>query len=288
MFKRYLKHLISFEALVPFAIIVILTLLALKLLSTKTPGYMPRKKKYYLYLLVGILTMSIFTAIVYNLKQSAVVLRYFSFIAFAFILGSLHVYFFRLFFNKFDSKNKFKEIMYSIITALSLMVPVIMIGSYFNDLQYLWYYLIIVAVFVIPSCFFILFNYSVSIPTRLYQKWYYPLGKKYDTPKHYELKNMIVLNFMFYKNTNEAFMTSFKAKAPKNMDFGRLFFFFINDYNDRKTKLKIELTEDSGDPYGWYFYTKPKWYGGSRHIDSELTVEENNLSDGDVVVCQRI
>ena len=114
------------------------------------------------------------------------------------------------------------------------------------------------------------------------------MGTKYDTPKHYELNNMIVVNFMFYKNPREEYMTSFKAKAPKDMDFGRLFFFFINDYNDKKTTSKIEMTEDSGDPYGWYFYVKPKWYGAAQHIDSEISVEQNNLDDGDVVVCQRI
>ncbi|MGS0528309.1 TssN family type VI secretion system protein [Zobellia nedashkovskayae] len=93
---------------------------------------------------------------------------------------------------------------------------------------------------------------------------------------------------MFYKNTEAGEMTSFKAKAPKNMEFGRLFFFFINDYNVKKTTTKIELTDAGGDPHGWYFYSKPKWYGASKHVDSELTVEDNNLNDGDVVICQRI
>ncbi len=288
MWRSYVKNLISFEALIPFAIIVMLVLLTLRLLSRKTPGFKKRRKKYYLYLLSAIAIMAIFTAILYNLKQTTLMLRYFSFLAFAFTLGTLHVYFYREFFMKFDSNNYFKEILYAFITSCALLVPVLMIATFFTDLQYLGYYFLITAAFTIPSCFFVLFNYSVSIPTKLYSKWYYPLGKKYETPKHYELKNMIVLNFMFYKNTKESYMTSFKAKAPKDMDFGRLFFFFINDYNDRKTTTRIELTEDSGDPYGWYFYTKPKWYGASRHIDSELTVEQNNLSDGDIVVCQRI
>ncbi|WP_394749141.1 TssN family type VI secretion system protein [Spongiimicrobium salis] len=288
MSRSYLKNLISFEALVPFAIIVVLVLLILRLLASKTPGYKPQRKKYYFYLFINILVVSIVVAILYNLKQTGVVLRHFSLLFFSLILGGLHVFFFRWSFKKFDTENKFKEILFAMITGFVLVVPIIMISAFFNDLAYLPYYFLTVAAFLLPTCFFILYLYSVSIPVKLYYKWYYPLEKKYETPYHYELKNMIVLNFMFHKNAKESHVTSFKAKAPKDMNYGRLFFFFINDYNVKKTTTKIELTEDSGDPYGWYFYTKPKWYGASRHIDSELTVEQNNLKDGDIVVCQRI
>ncbi len=272
----------------PFLVIAVVVILALRLLAAKTPGFKKQRKKFYVYLIFGILIMAIFIAIVYNLKQTTLMLRFFSMMSFSFAMGALHVYFYRYMFKKFDSPNKFKEIMFALITSFSLVIPIILIASYFDDLRYLGYYFLITAAFVLPSCFFVLFSYSVGIPVKLYSKWYYPLGKKYDSPKHYELKNMIVLNFMFYKNTKEDHMTSFKAKAPKNMNYGRLFFFFINDYNDKKTTTKIELTEDSGDPHGWYFYTKPKWYGASRHIDPELTVEQNNLKDSDIVVCQRI
>ena len=232
--------------------------------------------------------MAIIAAIVYNLVQSTLMLRYFVLLGYAFIAGGLHVFFFRKTFGKFESDKPLIEFVSALTVSVVLMVPIIFIAAYFSDSVYLPYYALIIVAFSIPTLFYMLFKYSVSIPVKLYSKWYYPLGKKYDSPKHYELNNMIVLNFMFHKNAREAEMTSFKAKAPKNMDFGRLFYFFINDYNDKKTSSKIEMTAESGDPYGWYFYSKPKWYGGSKHIDSEITVENNELQDGDVVVCQRI
>ncbi len=272
----------------PFAIILVVVILVLRLLASKTPGFKKRRKKYYFYLAANVAIMAIFVAIVYNLKQSSLLLRYFSMLFFTMLMGGLHVFFYRYTFNKFDSHKNLKELVFALITSFVLVVPIIMIATYFNDIQYLPYYFLVVAAFTLPTSFFVLYKYSISIPVKLYTKWYYPLGKKYDTPKHYELKNMIVLNFMFYKSTKAQNMTSFKAKAPKNMAFGRLFFFFINDYNDKKTTTKIEVTDSSGDPHGWYFYSKPKWYGASKHIDPVLTVEENNLNDGDMVVCQRI
>ena len=272
----------------PFIIIMVVVLLVLTLLASKTPGFKKRRKRYYYYLAGHIAVMAIFVAIIYNLRQSTLMLRYFSMLFFGFVTGAFHVFFFRYSFDKFDEDNGLKELLFALITSLTVVVPIIMIATYYQDLQYLPYYFLVAAAFTVPTSFFILYKYSVSIPVKLYTKWYYPMGKKYETPKHYELKNMIVLNFMFYKSTQAENMTSFKAKAPRNMEFGRLFFFFINDYNVKKTHTKIELTDKSGDPYGWYFYRKPKWYGASKHVDSERTVEENNLKDGDTVVCQRI
>lgn len=288
MIKNFFSKFISLDALIPFMVILLFVFIGLRLIASKTPGFKKQQKKFYYYLLIHLAVMAVVAALVYNLRQSTVMLRYFTLLVCAFIMGGPHVYFYRNAFTKFDTDANFKEIMFALITSVVLVVPIIMIGAYFDDLKFLPYYFLITATFVLPTCFYMLFNYSISIPVKLYSKWYYPLAKKYDTPKHYELKNMIVLNFMFHKNTREEYMTSFKAKAPKDMDFGKLFFFFINDYNDKKATSKIEMTEDSGDPFGWYFYIKPKWYGASKHIDFKVSVEKNSLEDGDMVVCQRI
>ena len=288
MIKKYFLQFLSLDALIPLMAIILFVLVGIKIVSGNTPSFKKQKKKYILYLLIDFAIMAFVIAVVYNLRQSGVMLRYLTFLGISIILGGLHVYFYRNIFDKFETENTFKQFIIAIITSLILIVPIILIGAYFEDLDYLGYYLLAIAAFVFPTSFMVLFNHSISIPVKLYSKWHYPLGKNYDTPKHNELNDMIVVNFMFLKNTKEQQMTSFKAKAPKNMKFGRLFYFFINDYNDKKTTSKIETTEESGSPYGWYFYTKPKWYGTTEHIDSELSVDENNLEDGDVVVCQRI
>ena len=288
MIRSNLTKLISFDALMPFMVIITGLFVGFKMLGSKVPGFKTQKKKFMYYLLIELGSMAIIAAIVYNLVQSTLMLRYFVLLGYAFIAGGLHVFFFRKTFEKFESDKPLIEFLIALTVSVVLMVPIIFIASYFSDSVYLPYYALIIVAFSIPTLYYILFKYSVSIPVKLFSKWYYPLGKKYDSPKHYELNNMIVLNFMFHKNAREEEMTSFKAKAPKNMDFGRLFYFFINDYNEKKTSSKIEMTEDSGDPYGWYFYSKPKWYGASKHIDSELSVENNDLQDGDVVICQRI
>ncbi|MGS0528308.1 TssN family type VI secretion system protein [Zobellia nedashkovskayae] len=191
MIGSYLKRFINIEALIPFAIVMVFILLALGLLARKTPGYKRRRKKYFYYLAALIAVMGIFLAIIYNLKQSALMFRYFWMLAFATIMGGLHVFFYRYLFEKFDSDKGLKELLFGIITSFAVMVPVIMMAAHYKDLQYLPYYFLTIAAFTSPTSLFVLYKYSVSIPVKLYTKWYYPLQKKYDIPEHYELKNMI-------------------------------------------------------------------------------------------------
>ena len=288
MGKTYLKNLISIETLLPIGAILAISMVVLKLISVKTPVFAKYRKKFLMYSLVQVAIVAIFLLIIYNLKQSTVMLRYFSLMAYMAVAGALHVYFYRLLFERFESENYFKELGFAIVEAAFLVIPIILVASYFNDYDYMYNYFAVLAAFVFPTALYSLFNFSVAIPTKLYTKWYYPLDKKYEVPTHNELTNMIILNFLFYKNPEEPHLTSFKVKAPKNMQFGRLFYFFVNDYNQKKSANQIEMFHKENESYGWYFNTKPKWYGATQHINSELTVENNNLNDGDSVLCQRI
>jgi|GEM_PF-225193 len=283
-----LKNLISIETLLPLGAILTTTLLVMKVVANKMPALKKYFKKFLIYAVLHAVVMGIFLAILYNLKQSELILRYFSILSFMLLLGTLHTYFYRQQFDRMDSENYMKELLLSILVGAFLVLPIIIAASFFNDGQFLYNYFVGILAFIFPTALFALFNYAVSIPSKIYNKWYYPLNNRYEAPKHYELKNMIILNFMFYKNKNEQHLTSFKVKAPKDMNFGRLFYFFVNDYNAKNVKNKIEILQDTSAPFGWYYTSKPKWYGGSKPINSEITVENNNLKDGDSVVCQRI
>ena len=283
-----LKNLVTVDTLLPLGAIMGGVILALKFLGRFVPALKKHFKKFLIYCLLASLIIGVFVAILYNLKQSEVLFRYFSIVSFMLLLGGLHVFFYRQQFDRMDDESYLKELVIAIIAGALLMLPIILIVSYYNDFHFLYNYFIGILAFILPTSIYGLFNYSVSIPSKIYSKWYYPLDNRYEAPKHYELTNMMILNFMFYKNKNEQHLTSFKVKAPKDMNFGRLFYFFVNDYNLKNAKNKIEMLQDTDDPYGWYYTTKPKWYGGSKHINSEITVENNNLKDGDSVVCQRI
>ena len=154
MIKSYLSKFISLDALMPFMVIFLLVIIGVKLIAAKTPGFKKQQKKFSYYLLILIGIMAVIVAIVYNLRQSTVILRYYTFMSAALLMGSLHVYFYQSTFNKFETNHKFKTFLFSLVASVVLILPVIMIGAHFHDLTYLPFYFLVTAAFVIPTCFF--------------------------------------------------------------------------------------------------------------------------------------
>ncbi len=99
---------------------------------------------------------------------------------------------------------------------------------------------------------------SVNIPLKVYSRWFYPVHEEVDDPDESKLKNLLVISFEFQKKNNDPHFTNFRAKAPADMEFGQLFYYFINDYNERHPNAKIEYVNEQGAPYGWLFYKKKK------------------------------
>ncbi|MBL7726471.1 MAG: hypothetical protein JNM68_02245 [Dinghuibacter sp.] len=130
---------------------------------------------------------------------------------------------------------------------------------------------------------------SVNIPLKVYSRWFYPVHEEVDDPDESKLKNLLVISFEFQKKNNDPHFTNFRAKAPADMEFGQLFYYFINDYNERHPNAKIEYVNELGAPYGWLFYKKKKWYTlNTKIIDTGKTFFINNIRENDIIVCTRV
>jgi hypothetical protein len=146
--------------------------------------------------------------------------------------------------------------------ALFFLIP------YFVDKTYLW---------------------SVAIPPKVYKQWYYPAHRQEPELEEAKLKNLLVISFEFQKQMGDRYFTNFRAKAPVDMEFGQLFYYFINDYNDRHGGSSIRYANIQGDLHGWIFYRKPKWYHlSTKYIDTEKTIFINNIKENDVIICNRV
>lgn len=142
--------------------------------------------------------------------------------------------------------------------------------------------------FVISFFVYNTFLKVVSIPIKIYKKWYYPVHEAIDDPDEAKLKNILIISFEFQKKKTDQYFTNFRAKAPSDMEFGQLFYYFINDYNERHPNGKIEYVNEHRSPYGWIFYRKPKWYSiGTKYIDTDFTFFTNHIRENDVIVCDR-
>jgi hypothetical protein len=130
---------------------------------------------------------------------------------------------------------------------------------------------------------------SVAIPPKIYKEWYYPAHAQEPDLEEAKLKNLLVISFEFQKQMEDRYFTNFRAKAPVDMEFGQLFYYFINDYNDRHGGSSIRYSNMQGDLHGWIFYRKPKWYHlSTKYIDTEKTIFINNIRENDVIICNRV
>lgn len=145
-----------------------------------------------------------------------------------------------------------------------------------------------VLMFIVPGLFFITYLFFLDIPVKVLRKWQYPVDKHIDDPTDREMDAPLVVGFEFKKKPDDENMTTFRAKAPKEMTFGKLFYYFINDYNTRNPDEKIEYLDDKNKPVSWIFYIKPKWFSGIRYIDPQETNSFNFIKENSVIVCKRV
>jgi hypothetical protein len=145
-----------------------------------------------------------------------------------------------------------------------------------------------VLLFILPYLFYSFFLMYLNFPVKILRKWYYPVDRHVEDPLDREMESPVIVAFNFKKKSADENMTSFRAKAPKEMMFGKLFYYFINDYNDRNPDQAIEYLESNQKPFGWIFYFKPNWLGQIRYIDPEETNSFNFIKDNSVIICKRI
>ncbi len=252
--------------------------------------FLKNKVKFLVYVLITLLLFSA-TAFLSNKKVlNDIPLN--NFIAFQLIflaLGLLHVFALRKIFPDLLEKQTdfWLEFLYTIVIgSLGLIGFFFIVGNYKPSYDFI--FLASAISFIIPFMIVKLYEYSISIPVRIYKKWAYPVDKRIQDPKNEELINPLVISFEFNKGKNLDNLSNFRLKAPEKMEFGKLFYFFINDYNDRHPESEIGYMDDDNTPFDWIFYTKPKWYSAQRHIDFSRTIEGNNIKEDDVIMCKRV
>jgi hypothetical protein len=129
----------------------------------------------------------------------------------------------------------------------------------------------------------------VEIPPKEYKKWRYPLGENIEDPSDEEMENPVVISFVFKKYPDAPEETTFRAKAPLGMSLGRLFYFFINDYNSRHPESTISCASEGDFPDEWIFFKrKNKFLNLKTALDPEEEMGNCKIKENDVLICNRV
>jgi hypothetical protein len=206
-------------------------------------------------------------------------------------LGILHYYLLSKWFPSPAEEQKafWLNLVFTLALCLFGFLLFVFAFRFFNRDGYHYLMASSILTLLIPLLVYHSFLKAIAIPSPVVKRWFYPIHQRVEDPNDMQLKNMFIVTFRFQKKPGDPYFTSFRAKAPAGMDFGNLFYYFINDYNDRNPEDKIEFLDERGNPQGWTFYKKVKWYYFSTpYLDADQTVVVNGLKENDVIICNRL
>jgi hypothetical protein len=266
----------------------IFSLVALSIMYARVKEMKPDKRRSTYYALIGAFIFALSSLFFFLLTQISWIWIFFLLILYFSGLGILHHYMSSKIIPWTKRAHLFWVFLYALVVAAIGTIGYLW-GYYFLSKHgFNWAFLMAGSFFFLPTFIVHAFNALHEIPKREYKKWYYPIGQAIDDPTDRELEAPFVISFEFEKKFDDTNVTSFRAKAPRYMKFGRLFYFFINDYNSRHAESKIEYVYDKSKPYGWVFYKKPDWYESVNYINSDETIADNRIEENSVIVCKRI
>ena len=128
----------------------------------------------------------------------------------------------------------------------------------------------------------------LAVPPKQFKKWKYPVGVTIEDPTDNEMVSPVVISFVFKKNHNSPEETTFRAKAPQGMKLGRLFYFFINDYNSRHPESNVSFVDENNQPNEWIFFKlRSKFLNLKTALDPDDSILICRIKENDVLVCNR-
>lgn len=206
------------------------------------------------------------------------------------LLGSLHIFILRTYFEELseDKSEFFPEFLFSLAFLCIGLIAFFNVTDKFRA-PFKFLFLAASIAFMVPILLYKLYEFAMLIPIPVFKQWVYPVDENIKDPTSKELENPLVISFEFQKKQDQEELTNFRVKAPESMEFGKLFYFFINDYNERHPESTIEFLDAlDRNPIGWIFYYKPHWWSGIKHVNFSKTVEGNYIKEDHVIVCQRV
>jgi len=276
------------ELLKWYIILLLVAIVLYSIIESKANGAKNSRKTNLLYGLTAALLIG-FVTFVGLLELKHVTLPFFITVQIlVFILGLLHFRFLNRILQWIADAGFGYQFLYTLmICCLGAAVMLFCLRSLNLTEHYLVFSSSIIW-FSIPLLFMRSFDLYSSMPEEYFKKWVYPMSQSIAPPADKEMTDLVVITFEFYKNDSDKALTIFRAKAPLNMPLGRLFYYFINDYNERHPDVPIEYSKNGSTVYEWLFYKKRKWYQSIKYLDFEDTVNNNSIRENSIIVCKRV
>lgn len=156
-------------------------------------------------------------------------------------------------------------------------------------------------VFLLPFLVFKTGDLSSQVPFKMVENpWVFPLEPV--NPADWPWRDLMQINFQLKRSLLEEYnLFSWFAypwiEGPKEVKVGQIFQLAMQE---RRKRSDLTSIQDMGDEYDgsprfvWIFYFKRIWYNPmtwfrkSRYINPDLSITQNDIQKGDVIVARRI
>lgn len=287
--KKYFMNLLEPEILVPVLLMLSICIVLTVIFKRRIPDFKNRYGyQFNLYLLGMLFISSLISFVGYNKLFGDHILFEFIFYQISSLtVGSFHCYMYRLFFRKFGEKVKGLEYFFVLLIIGYNMIPFALIYTFFNGIQFVFLMLGQYVLFLLPTLLNETFNRAMAIPPQIYRTWHFPENyKNLPGVTDEEMRDLVVFTLLIDKDKDAKNYSAYKAKGPTRIDFGRLFYSFILDYNEKNSESEIKVEGESGF-YEWVFFLRPKWYESTKYVDADLPLYMNGIEENSVVICAR-
>lgn len=203
------------------------------------------------------------------------------------IIGIVHFLALSKFLSWDNEVKRFSEIVFTAIVIVIGSLAYLNAAAYFGASTFQYFFLSCIIIFFVPLSYIGMWKALVSLPVPIFHKWYYPIARNISLPDTDELRNLRIISLEFNK-TPKSPKSVFKAKAPENMNFGKFFYHFINDYNHKSPESPITYLDETNQTWGWSFHVKPNILSTTRNINPEHTIDANKIKENTTIICQRV
>lgn len=265
------------------SIITVLT----NLIKRVRGGFKVFQKATCIYLFIALLFFAAIASMPYWLATESHIFMYVLCQFYFLLIGTAHVYGMHTYLKwSGDGKAFWLELLFTFLTSLLGSIGFLLVYRFFSRDGFEYNMATSIYFFIFPWLVYQTFIKALAIPPIVLKQWLYPLQEEIlpAPPKG----AVLIISFDLQKQTTDTNTTQFRVKAPIDMEFGRLFYFFVNEYNEKNPDSKIDLTSKTGELNSWIFRKKPKWYTVfTAYIDASRTIVNNRIKENDIIICNR-
>ena len=287
--KKYFTNLFDPQLLIIVLVVVAICIILTMIFAQKTSDFKEKyRSKFYIYLFSFAFVYAIIALLGYNkLLQDNNLYEFIFYQVCSLIIGIIHCYAYRGYFEKFGTKKPAGEYLFALLSVCFASVPFMLIYTFLNGTDLVYLMLGHFIVFFVPTFLNDTFNRAMNIPPKVYVTWQFPENyKEAAGVSDEEMRDLVVFTFLMDKDKEATKYSVYRAKGPTRIDFGRLFYNFVIDYNERHPGEKIQIEDENG-LFNWVFFLQPKWYEPTKYIDPNLTLYMNGIEENSVVFCMR-